>query len=899
MKKLTRENVINELNKVDAPNIRRILVFHNGEPDIFGNIRQYIPINQHVRDLVNQAHHEDLTGSDAQLLDIINTDEAYKYYDIETTLTVRSKKSQKQAAMLKYLAVHKKYSEPEIGLYSSFKPANYNKSCIIQTLEKYIDVQEANLFFHSRFINSRSLKEFAEKNSLYITLKYRDRSGKTHKNHYAKNDKEPINIGLIEDHYFPIYNVKKSNGIKNTFDLLEYYIKASTTLGMNLIRPMKPEELIKIGKLDKSFEINLNGIEFNSEQIEYIERNCNNEHIFCDFECVTNGDRQESVLICAVDNQDNKYTAKNFTGILDQLNNGHYNFYFHNAKYDFNFIVRDNITITNYCTLGAAFINAKFIYKFGKVNITGSIIDTFKFMTKALKKLPELVGLPNIHKEMFDTNLFDKKFTDKRYLSKEDTTEEFYNHAYKMFPVENPEHCNTFDLLAYLEHYCYIDCIVLRDCFTKFRELLKIITGLDAKDYLTISSVGYEYIKKEGCFEGIHDTAGLLKHYQMDAIVGGRVMTKLNKMYITNELIALDANSLYPSAMAEMPGIPIGIPKVIGGEIPLGADYYIVRIKITKIGEKLDFPMISYKDDDTGNRNWSNDIVNKTITIGKIGLEDLIEFHKIEYELVDGIYYDEGLNTKISSLIKDLYVARNTAKKNGNVALSDTIKLLMNSIYGKSIMKPRTTKKFIKNKTDFFDTYIINNFEKVESAVELNNTKMLVTIVEESGEDYNCPLFGIIVLEMSKRIMNRTMYKMEKLNMDMYYQDTDSIFLRLESYNINKEHFNTIIGDDLGQFKLDLGIDIVAKRAIFLGKKSYYTKLSNGKEKIALKGIPLEALDYYVTKNKITREKFFELLYSGKSITIDLTCDGTKTLFDFTDLTVFLKTDFKRTLKFV
>ena len=53
----------------------------------------------------------------------------------------------------------------------------------------------------------------------------------------------------------------------------------------------------------------------------------------------------------------------------------------------------------------------------------------------------------------------------------------------------------------------------------------------------------------------------------------------------------------------------------------------------------------------------------KIIFIDKTGLEDAINFRKIEFEIIDGYYYDEGHNENINKIIKHLYLKRFELKK--------------------------------------------------------------------------------------------------------------------------------------------------------------------------------------------------------------------------------------------
>lgn len=63
--------------------------------------------------------------------------------------------------------------------------------------------------------------------------------------------------------------------------------------------------------------------------------------------------------------------------------------------------------------------------------------------------------------------------------------------------------------------------------------------------------------------------------------------------------------------------------------------------------------------------------------------------HYIEYELISGYYFDDGFNNKINDFIMTLFnlCLKYMTEKN---PLEKTIKLLLNSIYRKSILKLMT-----------------------------------------------------------------------------------------------------------------------------------------------------------------------------------------------------------------
>jgi hypothetical protein len=135
----------------------------------------------------------------------------------------------------------------------------------------------------------------------------------------------------------------------------------------------------------------------------------------------------------------------------------------------------------------------------------------------------------------------------------------------------------------------------------------------------------------------------------MKCMVGGRTMCANNQKHrVTGRISDFDAVSLYPSAMKRLGGYLKGSPKVLSNKTKAfldTCDGYFIQIKINKVDKLYEFPLMSYIND-AGVRIFTNE-PQETLYVCKIDLEDLIEFHNIEYEIIDGYYYDEGRNNKL------------------------------------------------------------------------------------------------------------------------------------------------------------------------------------------------------------------------------------------------------------
>ena len=106
---------------------------------------------------------------------------------------------------------------------------------------------------------------------------------------------------------------------------------------------------------------------------------------------------------------------------------------------------------------------------------------------------------------------------------------------------------------------------------------------------------------------------------------------------------------------------------------------------------------------------------NEIIYIDKVGLEGMLEYHIAEFEIIDGYYYEQGRNnTTINHVIEELYNLRKKLKKYKNPAQM-VIKLLMHSMYGKTLIKPIETNTIVKyDKNDFGNMCLISKIVTIQ-----------------------------------------------------------------------------------------------------------------------------------------------------------------------------------------
>ena len=76
------------------------------------------------------------------------------------------------------------------------------------------------------------------------------------------------------------------------------------------------------------------------------------------------------------------------------------------------------------------------------------------------------------------------------------------------------------------------------------------------------------------------------------------------------------------------------------------------------MNKHLYFPLTSKRNEETGVRDFINEMDNQVIYVDKVGLEDLITFHEAEFEIIDGYYYNDGRNETINHVVEYLNTLR-------------------------------------------------------------------------------------------------------------------------------------------------------------------------------------------------------------------------------------------------
>lgn len=614
--------------------------------------------------------------------------------------------------------------------------------------------------------------------------------------------------------------------------------------------------------------------------------------------------------------------------------------YFHNLGYDINFLAKYGIVSS--MPKGRKMLNTEIIYK----DRVYTFKDSASLLPMKLASFGSVFGL-KVHKELFPY----KFYTERRYYGPQrtempvqdvidvmgweaggDNKRTFISNIREVEDKTIFDEITVFDMYKYASFYCQKDVEVLKQGLNIFCKSIKDDFEIDAINYLSVSSIADAIFNKQvySKIGNLYKVGGIVREFLSYAVHGGRVMPSENKKWaykISPEdvssgygLCDFDAVSLYPSAMSRLWLID-GEPEVFENWQLIDNKYmrdpkisaYVVEILITKIPIKRQFPLVIGKNPLTGSVLNTNDPPVR-MTVCDIELEDLIKFQGIEFTSIRGFFWRGKKHTQIQKCIRGIFEKRAEYKKEKN-PIQNVYKLIMNSIYGKTILKPHKTEfKYFKNDDPNLRRFFRGHASEIQYISHIDGCDIsAIKRTKPIGLHFNFSLFGIHILAMSKRIMNEVMCLAEDLGMRIFYQDTDS--MHIENHNLNllaseykKLYDRDLIGSDLGQFHSDFDLkpestNVRSIEGYFIGKKCYIDKLIDDQHNIGyhirLKGVPqaaiYDAAEKYAGGSVI---RLYKLLYVNNTIEFDLLA-GSGVKFDYgRDMTIKNKSKFTRKVNF-
>lgn len=849
-------------------------------------------------------------------------------------------------------------STEKLNKYLMYVKSGHVPVCNLQKIADHLDI----------CIKLSTIKVYNNNGETHTDISYYGKKDNTiceiclYDQHYFINDKKTNitsyavkNYNDIKDkkEWFRIIKNKGKKGYEranrfiSSFELVQLLIKYKE----NLLVDIPVEDLMKTQYYTQTI---------NDEDLSYDDDCCaenkvrtpvydSNRHlynIYYDFETDTTTDTHTPYLMCALTEENEKVDfvgddcGKNFLewikrkfrnkkpiegvkpfdkGLIQDVC-----LVAHNARYDFSFLM-DHLKIRLEPILKGNRLmggSARLYVDKGKW-IKLVFHDSCNFLAMKLSKFHEVFEIEE-KKEILPYDLYTTKNINDVYINKdiclkyvkEDDHEEYLDNCMKWNCINEDE----IDIIEYSKQYCYMDCEVLKKGYETFRGWMLEITGLNINYYCSIASVALDYIIKEGCFDDCYKISGVPRNFIQKCVVGGRVMTRDNKKWkVEGKINDVDAVSLYPASMSRMNGFLKGKPSVILNKnktfewLNKNSDGFFVKVLCENNPTiKRSFPLLSATNE-IGIRDFTNDTKGKIFYIDKTTYEDCVKFQGLKFKILCGYYYDKGHNNTINGVIRYLFNERIKAKKNKN-PIQAVYKLLMNSCYGKALLKPIDSDTKVVNKNTF-DQYLQRNYNFISEYTELKD-QYVVKQIKTIDTHFNNVYAGVEILSMSKRLMNEVICLAEDNNLKIYYQDTDSIHINDADISVlqkkfNKEYNREMIGKDLGQFHSDFELDncnnVYSKKAIFLGKKCYLDCLvgedSNGNIQegfhIRMKGVNKEGIYHHANMNNITIDNIYEKLYNGDKLEFDLLAGGELCKFKYNkDMSVSTVSDFTRSVSF-
>lgn len=810
-------------------------------------------------------------------------------------------------------------------------------------------------YIPGRMVHLAGLKKVFEKANLHVVVTYAENSVWKRKATLEMGPAtgEPVQLGLIENHVFvnelcpisllyvkhclelPPNAIGYTNVARLNHGVPEAYYEEPVTWSFDVLNHMYHAEvpLLRVpGYYDTCdlFRKSLPIDSFGDQDLKYDARISTKEIVageerekerptvwFGDFETFTTGEVHQPFLLCYGKTTDDvrSLDCVDFTAAIWAFLNdvGEGLVYFHNLAYDGTFIlgavkpVKDSIVELS----GSKIIAFKVTTAAGVVEFR----DSLAIMPFALRKFPAMLGV-EVEKEIFPYRAY-SAITYRACLAPGEVLEldntinevDLKNAAIRAAAWDG----ERIDLWKYAVYYCARDVEVLLLGFGKMDAMMAEATGQHLWERLTAPSLAFHSLRLKGVFEGCFRLCGAPAEAIRRTVVGGRCMLARNLKQLAEGPIAdFDAVSLYPSAMSQLYTLK-GIPKVL--EATQIADWeafshtvdgFFIEIDIERVGRALDFPLISRRGVD-GNREFCNE--PGVLWVDDITLHDLCEFHQITYRVIRGYYFNDGKNYAIRDVIKELFDLRLRAKADKQ-PIETVYKLLMNSCYGKTIMKPRETHKNVMTEDELLGEleaapFTVVAYQKLPSGLVLARTGVDVL------DNWSIPTFGAHILAMSKRIMTRVTSLAQDLGIPVYYTDTDSIHIQKDALPTLAEAFGARYGQELiGKKMLQMHSDFPStsrgmmwsQKFIGVGKKAYLDVLTDGVETryhIRLKGVPEAAIHSACRRLEISVEELYRRFYEFGDYAVDFDLCDAKPMFDRkANLTIATLTTFIRRLSF-
>ena len=513
------------------------------------------------------------------------------------------------------------------------------------------------------------------------------------------------------------------------------------------------------------------------------------------------------------------------------------------------------------------FKNIKYTFKL--LDISNSIKGSLSGLSKNLLDKDKIITkkhFPNNFKLLKEKVCFPYEWLTKDNIYDKDLPpiDKFYS-SFKLRDIEKKEYDKTLEIYKklkcknikdYLEIYMKLDICLQSDIFNVFRNTIWNKFEIDCSKYITSCSLSLDLMLKytKVKIELFKDIT--MFDYTDKSILGGLCVASQNIVDNDNEksvISSCDIVSLYPYIMTQK--LPISNYKFVSkfDKLKYGQDKNyscLLNVEIYTTKKVLNnktlsqFPAlisktkISYdKLSDFQRKNLKENYVSSEKLISHLGYDKNSYISFEMYEMLKSLGYKINvkkiLEYKHSNFMKPyidiLFEKKSYYKSIGDIGMSNTFKILMNSLFGVTMTRVERFKNFkIVTTEEQVDKYVKKPNYNSRNIV---NKNLSILEMEKTSVVYSYPiLIGSIILQNSKVHMYNYLYKIypELFGNDYkpLYMDTDSIYAKLkmthEKYIKILENSKDLFGKDIGQIEPDPEVLYnPIQEAIFLSSKSY------------------------------------------------------------------------------
>ena len=554
-------------------------------------------------------------------------------------------------------------------------------------------------------------------------------------------------------------------------------------------------------------------------------------------------------------------------------------YHFNGQKYDNSILLKSLCDIykdemTMKC-IGNSSESFKMIdFKFKNMKYSFKLLDICNFIKGSLSELSKnlLDEYKTITKKHFPNNfeLLKQKtafpyewLTRKNLLDKQlPSIDKFYS-SLKLQNISQEEYDKTIEIYKklkcknvkdYLETYMKLDICLQADIFNSFRNTIWNKFGIDCSKYITSCSLSLDLMLKytKVKIELFKDIT--MFDYADSSVMGGLCLSSQNIADDDNGksvISSCDVVSLYPHIMTQ--------------RLPISSYRFVSKFNRNRYGQNRDYSCLMNVEIYTTKKVKDNKTLSQfpgLVSKTSIKYDQLSDFqrknlktnYKSSEKLISHLGYDKNtyisfemykmlkslgyrinikriLEYRHSNFMKPyidvLFERKSYYKSIKNKGMSNTFKILMNSLFG--VMMTRVEK--------FKNFKIVTTEEQVDKQVKkpnfnsrnIVNDNLSILEMEKTSVVYSYPiLIGSIILQNSKVHMYNYLYKIyPKLFGDDYkvlYMDTDSIYSKLnisyERYLKILENNKDIFGNDIGQMEIE-NLHNPIKEFISLSSKCY------------------------------------------------------------------------------